>query len=75
MFIPALIIWVLLMIVFVLILQLTRSRNEYSQLEAIWRNGYGDLGEHSSLQDWEDFAQASLDASRKRRKNGKRQVA
>lgn len=62
---------VLVAILILMIWAMIRQHRKYSNLRALYTNGDGGgLGEHASIQEWERLAQASMDASRSRRKNG-----
>ena len=67
----AIAIGVLVAILILLIWHIIRQHNRYSNLRALYTNGDGGgLGEHASIQEWERLANASMEASRTRRKNG-----
>ena len=62
---------VLLLILAFLVWYIARQSERHSHLRAIYTNGDGGgLGTHASIAEWERLAQASLNASRARRKNG-----
>jgi hypothetical protein len=62
---------VLIIALMLLLRSIARQRRKYTNLRAMYTNGDGGgLGEHASIQEWKRLANASMEASRTRRKNG-----